>query len=63
MANKQNSGKDWTPDEIAQLRKLAAENTPTSVIALKLRRTEAAVQSKAVKERISLKPVNRSPYG
>jgi hypothetical protein len=63
MATTQNSGKGWTQDEVEQLKKLVGENTPTSLIAMKLERTEAAVQSKAVKEGISLKPVNRSPYG
>jgi hypothetical protein len=45
-----------------QLRKLAKGNTPMGVIGLKLGRTPAAVRGKAGDKRISLKPVNRSPY-
>jgi hypothetical protein len=33
------------------------------VIALKLERTEDAIESKAQDEGISLKPTNQSPYG
>jgi hypothetical protein len=58
----ENSGKEWTPSEVKQLKSLAKENTPTRVIALKLERTPGAVQSKASAERISLKPTNQSPY-
>jgi hypothetical protein len=57
-----NSGKDWKPSEVSQLRKLADENTPTRVIGLKLGRTPAAVSAKASEKRISLKPTNQSPY-
>lgn len=56
------SGKPWSANEVSELRKLAAGNTPTRVIALKLGRSPAAVQGKASTEKISLKPVNQSPY-
>lgn len=42
---------------------LAAKNTPTRVIGLKLGRSESAVYSKASEKSISLKPTNQSPYG
>lgn len=58
-----NSGKLWTSPQVQQLRKLAAENTPTRVIALKLERTPAAIQAKAHEIDLSLKPTNQSPYG
>ena len=58
-----NTGKPWSADEIRKLRELARANTPTRVIGLKLGRTEDAVKSKAASQGISLKPVNRSPYG
>lgn len=58
-----NSGKAWTSKDKAQLRKLAAENTPTRVIGLTLGRTPDAVQSQASKQGTSLKPTNQSPYG
>ncbi len=57
-----NSGKEWTTQDVQQLRQLAQQNTPTRVIGLKLGRSEDAVQSKAGDENISLKPVNQSPY-
>jgi hypothetical protein len=50
------------PAEVKQLRALAKGNTPTRVIGLKLGRTPAGVSSKAGQKRISLKPVNQSPY-
>ena len=58
-----NTGKTWQPGDVRQLRQLAKQNTPTRVIGLKLRRTEAAVRTKAAEEGISLKPTNQSPYG
>jgi hypothetical protein len=58
-----NRGKAWSEDDQAALRKLAAGNTPTRVIGLKLGRTEAAVYSKASDLGVSLKPTNQSPYG
>jgi hypothetical protein len=57
-----NSGKPWTPADIAKLEELARQNTPTRVIGLKLGRTPAAVANKASEEDISLKPTNQSPY-
>lgn len=57
-----NGGKEWTAAEITQLRTLAAGNTPTRVIGLKLGRSEAAIYSKAAELGISLKPTNQSPY-
>lgn len=58
-----NTGDDWTADDIATLRKLVRENTPTRVIGLKLGRTEAAIYAKAKELGLSLKPTNQSPYG
>ncbi len=58
-----NSGKQWTPQEVRQLRTLAGENTPTRVIGLKLGRTPDAVYSKASEKGVTLLPTNQSPYG
>jgi hypothetical protein len=58
-----NTGKQWTRNDVSQLRQLAKQNTPTRVIGLKLGRTENAVRAKASEENISLKPTNQSPYG
>lgn len=57
-----NHGKDWSAQDVKQLRQLARENTPTRVIGLKLGRSEDAVRSKASDESVSLKPTNQSPY-
>lgn len=57
-----NNGKLWTSTELSKLQTLANGNTPTRLIALKLHRSPAAVQSKASTEGISLKPTNQSPY-
>jgi len=57
-----NSGKPWSPAQVQQLKTLAAGNTPTRVIGLKMGRTPTAVQSKASTEGVSLKPTNQSPY-
>lgn len=62
MKKPANHNKEWKPEDVNNLKKLAKENTPTRVIALKLERTPASVQNKASQENISLKPTNQSPY-
>jgi hypothetical protein len=57
-----NSSTSWTAGEDQLLRQLAAQNTPTRVIGLKLGRSAAAVQARAGQLHVSLKPVNQSPY-
>jgi hypothetical protein len=52
----------WKSEDVGALRSLAAQNTPTRVIGLKLGRTPDAVRSKAADAGISLKPTNQSPY-
>ena len=59
---KRRSGQPWTSAEVRQLKALAKANTPTGILSLKLQRPPAAVRSKAQRERISLRPINRSPY-
>lgn len=58
-----NSGKPWTASDVKTLAVLAAHNTPTRVIGLKLGRTPEAVSTKASDEGISLAPTNQAPYG
>ncbi|MFC6156120.1 hypothetical protein [Kribbella jiaozuonensis] len=58
-----NGGKDWTGEQVQQLRELAEGNTPVGVMSAKLGRTEDAIRSKAQSEGITLAPPNRSPYG
>ena len=48
--------------EVARLRELARENTPTRVIGLKLGGPEGGIRGKASEKGISLKPNNQSPY-
>lgn len=58
MAGPFNFDKPWTFADDLQLILLAAENTPTRVIALKLGRTELAIYARASELKISLMPVN-----
>lgn len=58
-----NSGKPWSADDLKELKALAKGNTPTRLIGLKMGRSADAVQSRASKEGLSLKPTNQSPYG
>ncbi|TCC46323.1 hypothetical protein E0H73_44065 [Kribbella pittospori] len=58
-----NSGREWTDDQVQQLRDLAQGNAPVGVMTMKLGRTEDAIRSKAKAEGIALAPPNRSPYG
>ena len=58
-----NAGKQWSREEVCEMRKMVDQNTPTRVIGLKLGRPVAGVYAKASEERISLKPTNQSPYG
>lgn len=58
-----NHGKAWTPAQVKELKALAAGNTPTRVMGLKLGRTPESVQQKASEKGISLKPSNQQPYG
>jgi hypothetical protein len=59
---KRRSSQPWTSAEVRRLKALAKANTPTGILSLKLQRPPAAVRSKAQRERISLRPINRSPY-
>ena len=58
-----NTGKPWTSVETKSVKSLAAGNTPTRVIGLKLGRSEGAIYNKASQEGVSLKPTNQAPYG
>lgn len=62
MKKPPNHQREWTKQDVAQLKALAKGNTPTRVAALKLGRTPGAVQQKASEKNISLKPTNQSPY-
>jgi hypothetical protein len=53
----------WTAAQNRELKRLAAGNTPTRVIGLKLGRTEGAIYAQASDRGISLDPPNQRPYG
>lgn len=53
----------WDDRSVAALKKLARQNTPTRVLALKLDRTEGSIRYAASHYGISLKPTNQRPYG
>lgn len=57
-----NSNRGWTAAEDEKLCRLAAGNTPTRVIGLKLGRSSAAVYARASFLGLSLSPTNQSPY-
>jgi hypothetical protein len=56
------SRQPWSTAEVNMLRQLAKGNTPTGVMSITLQRPVAAIRSKAHREGISLRPINRSPY-
>lgn len=62
MKTPQKHHQTWTGQEVRELGRLAKDNTPTRVIALKLERSPEAVRSKASEQGVSLKPTNQSPY-
>ena len=53
--------RDWSNDELKQMKTLIRQNTPTRLIAMKLKRSEPSVRYKAQSEGLSLRPTNRSP--
>ncbi len=59
---KRRSREPWSPADLKKLKELAKGNTPTGVMSIELQRPPAASRSKAQREGISLRPVNRSPY-
>ena len=58
---KRRSRYPWTDKEVRQLRSLARASTPTGVISPKMQRPKGSIASKAHREGISLRPINRSP--
>lgn len=63
MKKPRNNGKRWSDSDVNKLRKLAAENTPTRLMGLKLCRTEEAIYSKSSEMSLNIKPTNQRPYG
>jgi len=55
-----NTGKDWTRDDVKELRQLARDrNVSTKEIAKELGRSVPAVRSEAQRKNISLRPKNK----
>ncbi|WP_129648036.1 hypothetical protein [Peristeroidobacter agariperforans] len=63
MTRSSSSRRDWSAAEDKALKTLIKENTPTRVIGLMLKRSEAAVRQHVSRLGLSLRPTNRSPYG
>ena len=59
---KRRSRERWSTADVRMLKQLAKGNTPAGVMSVKLQRPVAAIRSKAQREGISLRPVNRPPY-
>lgn len=59
---KRRTREPWSSADVKMLKQLAKGNTPAGVMSVKLHRPVAAIRSKAQREGISLKPINRSPY-
>jgi hypothetical protein len=59
---KRRSRQPWSTTDVNKLKQLAKGNTPTGAMSVKLQRPIAAIRSKAQREGMSLRPVNRSPY-
>jgi len=57
-----NHRQPWTTPADRQLKDLAAGNTPTRVMGIKLGRTPDAVAQRAHDLGVSLKPTNQAPY-
>lgn len=62
MSTPKKHNQAWSAQDVQQLQKLAAQNTPTRIIGLKLGRSEGAIYAKASEENVSLRPTNQSPY-
>ncbi|WP_441277774.1 hypothetical protein AB7783_12235 [Tardiphaga sp. 172_B4_N1_3] len=52
---------DWTEAELKNMKTLVKQNTPTRLIAMKLKRAVISIYGKAAREGVSLPPTNRSP--
>lgn len=51
----------WSDNEVERLKKLITQNTPTPLIASKLKRSLVSVRGYVQRNGLSLRPVNRSP--
>jgi hypothetical protein len=61
MSKTENHRQPWTKDQVQELKRLAKENTSIKLMGIMLGRTAEAVQGKALKLGIRLKPANRRP--
>jgi hypothetical protein len=59
--NKRAVRNPWSAADMKALKTLIKQNTPTRLIAMKLKRSVASVYNKVSNEGISLAPTNRSP--
>jgi hypothetical protein len=54
MVVKKSKRRDWTAQDVRELKSLARQKTPTAQIARKLKRTEGATRQKALTLNVSL---------
>jgi hypothetical protein len=54
MAKKRSKRREWTKDDVRELKTLARQKTPAAKIARSLKRTEGATRQKAFSLEISL---------
>lgn len=51
----------WSEKDVERLKKLISQNTPTPLIASKLKRSLVSIRGYVQRNGLSLRPVNRSP--
>ena len=51
-----NHGKEWSKEDVKNLKDLAKQSTPTKAIAVKLKRSLESVRSKAKETGVSFRP-------
>ncbi len=58
----QNSGKPWSPADMKRLKDDVKRHTPTSMIAMHLKRTVDSIYAKASELHLSLRPTLRHAH-
>jgi len=58
----QNSGKPWSPSDMKRLKDDVKRHTPTSLIAMHLKRTVDSIYAKASELHLSLRPAPRHAH-
>jgi len=61
MMAKRTKRREWTKDDVRELKTLARQKTPAAKIAKSLKRTPGATQQKAFTLGVSLEPISKLP--